>query len=95
MDNNMLEILLDTVPYSIWCMGLDGKFKFVNNYLAKSLNKIKEDIIGKTLFEIYGEELGKEYSDNYSKVRTLGEGILFKGYFNDNFFKMLYSANER
>ena len=46
MDNNMLEILLDTVPYSIWCMGLDGKFKFVNNYLAKSLNKIKEDIIG-------------------------------------------------
>ena len=87
MDNNMLEILLDTVPYSIWCMGLDGKFKFVNNYLAKSLNKIKEDIIGKTLFEIYGEELGKEYSDNYSKVRTLGEGILFKGYFNDNFLK--------
>lgn len=95
----MLEILLDAIPCSIWIIGLDGQFKFVNNHLAVSLNKSKKGIVEKTVFDIYGQELGREYWGNYELVKKLGRGNLFKGYFNDIFLKcyispMKNSSNE-
>lgn len=87
MDNNILKIMLDTVPYSVWSIGLDVKFKFVNKFFANFLDKTQEEIIGKSLFDICGENLGNQYYQIYEEVKKLGKAKLFKGYFKNIFLK--------
>lgn len=87
MFDNLLEILIDTIPYSLWLRNIDGKFIFVNKYYADSLNLKKDDIIGKTLNELYPKELAKEYEGNYEEVIKYNKPRLFSGYFEDTFLE--------
>ena len=32
MNSNLLEVLLDNIPYSVWLIGIDSRFIFVNKY---------------------------------------------------------------
>ncbi len=59
MFDNILEVLLDTIPYSIWLRSSEGNFIFANQYFCDSLNMSKNDILGKTVYDIYGKELRK------------------------------------
>jgi diguanylate cyclase (GGDEF)-like protein/PAS domain S-box-containing protein len=52
----------------------------VNQYFCDSLNMPKNDILGKTVYDIYGKELGKEFTENYKEVEKLGIPKLFTGY---------------
>ena len=87
MLDNMLEMLLDIVPYSIWLRDRDGKFIFANKFFCDSLNKEKCDVIGKTTFDIYEKELALEYENNYKEVKMLDNPKLFTGYQGDQFLE--------
>lgn len=82
MNSNLLEVLLDNIPYSVWLIGIDGRFIFVNKYYSNALNLSKEDIIGKSLSEIYTKEVADEYIKNYNLVRDEEKPNLFSGYEN-------------
>ena len=68
MNSNLLEVLLDNIPYSVWLIGIDSRFIFVNKYYSNALNLSKEEIIGKSLSEIYTKEVADEYIGNYELV---------------------------
>ncbi|WP_042274875.1 sensor domain-containing diguanylate cyclase/phosphohydrolase [[Clostridium] dakarense] len=87
MFDNLLELLLDTVPYSIWMMSIDRKFSFANKFFCDSLNKSKEEVLGKTLFDLYEKELAIEYTGNYDEVLKLNKAKLFTGYQGDLFLE--------
>lgn len=87
MFDNLLELLLDTIPYSIWMMSIDRKFAFVNKFFCDSLNKSKEEVLGKTIFDLYEEKLAIEYTGNYDEVLKLNKAKLFKGYQGDLFLE--------
>lgn len=87
MFDNMLEVILDTIPYSIWLRNSNGNFVFVNQYFCDSLNMSKNDVLGKTVYDIYGEELGKEFIGNYEEVEKLGKPKLFTGYHKELFLE--------
>lgn len=91
MFDNMLEMLLDIVPYSIWLVDLNRKFIFANEFLCKSLNKTKDEIIGKSLFDLYEYNLALEYEQNYKEVEQLDKAKLFTGY-QDGIFLECYIA---
>ncbi|WP_394879403.1 HD domain-containing phosphohydrolase [Clostridium perfringens] len=82
MNSNLLEVLLDNIPYSVWLIGIDGRFIFVNKYYSNALNLSKEYIIGKSLSEIYTKEVADEYIKNYNLVRDEEKPNLFSGYEN-------------
>lgn len=63
-----LETMLDSLPYEAWLKDLDGRFLFVNKLLAKSLNKNKKDILGKTAMEFFPEEFAKEFIESDQKI---------------------------
>ena len=65
MNSNLLEVLLDNIPYSVWLIGIDSRFIFVNKYYSNALKLSKEEIIGKSLSEIYTKEVADEYIGNY------------------------------
>lgn len=80
MNSNLLEVLLDNIPYSVWLMGIDSRFIFVNKYYANTLNLSKEEIIGKSLSELFSKEMANEYIGNYKLVTKEGKPKLFSGY---------------
>ena len=84
---NLLEILLDNIPCSIWLRDIDGKFIFVNKYYSDTLNLSKEEVIGKTLEDIYPDELAFEYKSNYEEVIKEDKPKLFSGYLEDVFLE--------
>lgn len=47
-----LEELLDNLPYEVWMKDKDGKHIYINKLGAESVGLSKEDIIGKTDYEI-------------------------------------------
>ena len=53
MNSNLLEVLLDNIPYSVWLIGIDSRFIFVNKYYSNALKLSKEEIIGKSLSGIF------------------------------------------
>ena len=65
MNSNLLEVLLDNIPYSVWLIGIDSRFIFVNKYYSNALKLSKEEIIGKSLSEIYTKEVADEYKLKY------------------------------
>lgn len=87
MFDNLLELLLDTVPYSIWMMSIDRKFAFANKFFCDSLNKSKEEVLGKTVFDLYEKKLAIEYTGNYDEVLKLDKAKLFTGYQGDLFLE--------
>ncbi|MGL4914499.1 MAG: sensor domain-containing diguanylate cyclase/phosphohydrolase [Romboutsia sp.] len=87
MFDNMLEILLDNIPYSIWLVDNKGYYIFVNEYFCNHINMCKEDLLGKNIHEIYGDVLGDEYMANYKEVKELGSPKLFTGYQDDIFLE--------
>lgn len=80
MNSNLLEVLLDNIPYSVWLIGIDSRFIFVNKYYANTLNLSKEEIIGKSLRELFSKEMADEYIGNYELVTKEGNPKLFSGY---------------
>ncbi|MDV8113728.1 diguanylate cyclase [Bacillus sp. BAU-SS-2023] len=87
MISNLLEILLDNIPYSVWLRSIDGEFLFANKHYADSLGLDKSNIIGKNLNELYPIDLANEYEGNYIEVINSGNPKLFTGYLDDIFLE--------
>ena len=57
---NLIETLLDAVPYPIFIKDLDGVYIKINNAYAMNLNMSIDEIVGKTDIELYGEKIENE-----------------------------------
>lgn len=53
------KVLLDTLPNPIYYKNTDGKFLGCNLSFAKLFNQKKEDVIGKTAYDFYPEDVAK------------------------------------
>ena len=58
---NLLEILLKHVPHRIHFKDEKGRFVEVSESAVKALGKRKEEIIGKTEFDLFPEEVAKKH----------------------------------
>jgi len=64
-------ILLNTVPAMIFWIDKSGKFVRVNEAFARALHKTPDEIKGKSLFDLYPEELAREYhNDNLHAIKS-------------------------
>ena len=71
--NHERAVLLSTVPAMIFWIDKEGKFIRVNDPFAAALNKSADDIKGKSLFDLYPEDMaGKYYEDN---VKVMESGV--------------------
>ncbi|MEG0181423.1 MAG: diguanylate cyclase [Peptostreptococcaceae bacterium] len=87
MKDNLLEVLLDNIPYCLWLRSIDGKFIFVNKYYAETLNLDKDEILGKTLSDLYPKEMAHEYESNYKEVIKEKTAKVFSGYLEESFIE--------
>lgn len=79
------EALLNSVPDYIWLKDKDGTFIEINKAFVEFLGLKKEEIIGKTVFDIFPENIAKELHNNdldiYNnpKTKVLQEKFHIKG----------------
>ncbi|MCB2209089.1 MAG: PAS domain S-box protein [Bacteroidetes bacterium] len=66
--------LLNNVSAGIGYYDLEGNVILFNKLAASNMNGKPEDFIGKSIFEIYGKELGKFYFD---RIQSAAEAISF------------------
>ncbi len=59
----------------IFMIGADYKYLTVNKALADSIKKIPQDIIGKSMFDIFPEETYSAFLENLKKVFETGIGL--------------------
>jgi len=71
--SNELELILDNIPALIFLKDTKNNFIRVNKYIADAYNMKKEDLMGKSLFELYPREVAQGYLDDDLEVITSGK----------------------
>lgn len=64
--------LVENIPQNIICKDKDGRFTFVNQKFCDLLNKQLEEIIGKTDYDFYPEDLAHKYREDDLQVMESG-----------------------
>jgi PAS domain S-box-containing protein len=63
----LLESIVDNTPASIFLKGLDGRYLFVNQHMAEVVGRPREELIGKTVFDVTPKELAQA-SDEHQRA---------------------------
>ncbi|MEZ4669693.1 MAG: PAS domain S-box protein [Anaerolineae bacterium] len=74
-ERNLLRTLIDNIPDYIFIKDREGRFIESNHSHAAGANLIREQIIGKTAFEVFDADLAKQFHDDDQQVLSTGTGI--------------------
>jgi PAS domain S-box-containing protein len=80
-----ISVLMDTIPNPLNYKNLDGVFIGCNKAFARLFGKEKEEIIGKTVYDLFKEDVAKK--------QTMLEEKLFKDKGTVNFKEVLHLPN--
>ena len=76
-NRQLLRTILDTVPSTISAKGLDLRYRFVNRYQARWLFGVEpEEVVGKTMGELLGPEMGARADRNDHRVIETGMPLI-------------------
>jgi PAS domain S-box-containing protein len=68
--------LVETLPQNILRKDLAGRFTFVNEFFCRTIGKSKEEILGKTDFDLFPAELAAKF--RLDDERVIANGRLFE-----------------
>lgn len=63
-----LEDILDSSPTIVFYKDLNGKFILTNETFAQTLNTTKDNLLGKTVFDIYSNKIAQDMTDDDNSV---------------------------
>ncbi|MBM3129454.1 MAG: GAF domain-containing protein [Chloroflexi bacterium] len=70
------ETLVENLPTSIFRKDLEGRYTFVNQRFCDELGKAREEILGKTDFDLYPRARAEQYRADDRRVRA--DGAIFE-----------------
>ena len=86
-----VETIIDSFPFKAWLRDKEGRFLAVNDLLAKSVSKTKQEMTGKTDLElgIYPEEISKRFiNDDFEIMRQKKAKFFEELAYSDNILKL-------
>jgi two-component system cell cycle sensor histidine kinase/response regulator CckA len=72
---NRLEALLNNIPDAAWMKDESGRYTAVNEAFARFLNRTREELIGKTDFDLAPPSLAEKYQLEDRSVLSTGESL--------------------
>ena len=73
-----MQRILDYAPAAIYVKDIDGKFTFLNQKVADLYHKQRDEIIGKTLYDILPEDIADEIHNHDTDVITAGKPLEYE-----------------
>ncbi|HMP81843.1 MAG TPA: CHASE3 domain-containing protein [Verrucomicrobiota bacterium] len=73
----LLQSILDNTPAVVFLKGRDGRYLFVNRQFEQLAGIPRDQIVGRTAFDLLKEELAQAASDHDLKVLQTGEAMQF------------------
>jgi diguanylate cyclase (GGDEF)-like protein/PAS domain S-box-containing protein len=87
--NIQVETIVDLFPYKAWIKDREGRFLAVNELLAKSFSKNKNEMIGKTDLDIFPEEHAKRFRKDDLEIMKQKKAKFFEELtYDDNLLKL-------
>ena len=92
-----LEAIIDSLPFDVWMKDKEGKYLIVNQNVSKDLSIPKEDIVGKTDYDLYDKTDADFYvaSDKKAiegKIRNVYVSRIGRGAFEE-YKRPVYDKN--
>ncbi len=75
-ERNLLRTLIDSLPEMVYVKDRTGVYMTTNNSNAMALGIPAEEMIGKTVFDLFPEAIAREFSEIDREVLETGQGVL-------------------
>jgi len=72
------QAILDNIPNIAWLKDPEGKYVAVNTPFSRALNLNPEDLVGKSVHDVYQPELALKYEQDFRAVMTTGRRTYFE-----------------
>lgn len=69
------QSLTEVLPQCLYRTDCEGRFTFVNTAFVKMVNRTQEQCVGKTVFDLYPDDLAEIYSASIQQVIETGQGL--------------------
>lgn len=73
VSERVMVSLVETLPQNVMRKDLEGKFTFVNGFFCRTVGKPKEEILGKTDFDLFPQQLAAKYRRDDEQVIARGK----------------------
>ena len=71
--HQLLETVLENSAASIYAKRKDGRYSYLNHEMETLCNVVREQVLGKTDFEVFPREIAQQWRTNDLKAMTTGE----------------------
>lgn len=94
---NQLRALIDTIPDSIYIKDTKSRFLLANKQIAAVMGKNHpKEVIGKTDFDFYEDEIAREYYNDEQNIIKTGEPLINKEeYGRDGKGRLIYKSTTK
>jgi PAS domain S-box-containing protein len=75
-DREEIKLIIDSTPILVFYKDTEGKLIRVNKAFATALNMTEEDMMGKTVFDLYSKNIAQVMADDDQKVYKSGRSKL-------------------
>ena len=69
----LLETVLENSAASIYAKRKDGRYTYLNHEMEALCNVVREQVLGRTDFEVFSREIAQQWRTNDLKAMTMGE----------------------
>ena len=69
----LLETVLENSAASIYAKRKDGRYTYLNHEMEALCNVVREQVLGRTDFEVFSREIAQQWRTNDLKTMTMGE----------------------
>ncbi len=69
----LYESLVEGIPFNVFCKDTRGRFTYCNDLFCQTLDKPREEILGKTDYDFFPEKLARKYRRDDVRVMETGE----------------------
>ncbi len=92
--NSLLQSIVDNTNAVIYIKDLDGKYILINSQYEKLFNVSKQDVIGKTDYDIFQKEVADSFNENDQTIVETGESLSFEESVRYGYQEYFYISNK-
>jgi serine phosphatase RsbU (regulator of sigma subunit) len=76
-----VDPLLEAMPVGLYVLDADWRFTYANTEAEHLIGRLREDVVGQSLWDAFPAALGTEIEESYRRAVATGESVSFETYY--------------